>query len=126
MNPTDKKEEVLKEIPFLPGNDTWGGKVQIVRVTLPQENGPSRTFINKRLMFNANNRYINLPRHGIEEVVQAILAASESEREHHEALIAQLNANRPAHCGGPPKQTFDQPRRGNDRRRGRDDKGDWR
>lgn len=93
--PTDKKEEVLQEFDFLYGNEKWGGKVQVLRVSVPSENGgPPRKFINKRLVINSTGRYINLPRAGIEEVVTAILAASDLERQYHEALLEELN-NRP-------------------------------
>src|SRR5436853_1508093 len=95
----DKTEQVLQEFDFLYGNAKWSGKVQVLRVTVAGENGgPPRKFINKRLVINSTGRYINLPRAGIEEVVSAILAASDSERQYHEALLEEIN-NRP-HSGG--------------------------
>jgi hypothetical protein len=89
----DAKEEVLKEVSFLAGNTKWGGKVQVLRVTLSQADGSSRTFINKRLVFTNSGRFINLPRAGIEELLEAIEGASESEREYHEALLEDLNSS---------------------------------
>jgi hypothetical protein len=92
MDATEKTEEVIKEVPFLSDNDKWGGRVQVIRVTVPQSDGTSRVFINKRLMFNSNKRYINLPRNGVEEVVKAIGEASDAERVAHEALITEINS----------------------------------
>ncbi len=112
MNTTDKTEEVIKEVCFLSDNDKWGGKVQVIRVTVPQGDGTSRVFINKRLMFTGNQRYINLPRNGIEELTKAIVEASDAERVAHEALITELNA-RPSDR----KPTFNTPPSGRDRRR---------
>ena len=88
----EKKEEVIKEVPFLPDNEKWGGKVQILRVTVPQVDGTTRVFINKRLMFSGNQRYMNLPRNGTEDIVKAIEEASVFERTAHEALLAEINA----------------------------------
>ena len=108
----DKKEEILKEVPFLADNEKWGGTVQVIRVTAPQVDGTSRVFINKRLMFTGNSRYINLPRNGVEELVAAIMTATQVEREAHEEVIAQLNtrSNRSGE-----KQPFSQSQRGSRR-----------
>lgn len=92
MNIAAKKEEILKEVPFLKSSDKWGGVIQVIRVTVLQDDGsPDRVFINKRLMFTGSSRYINLPRNGIEEVIKAIVEATEVEREAHEAVLTHLN-----------------------------------
>ena len=92
MHTTEKTEQVISETPFLSDNDKWGGKVQVIRVTVPQGDGTSRVFINKRLVYNASQRYTNLPRNGIEELVSAIVAATQAEREAHETLITEINS----------------------------------
>lgn len=110
---SDKREEVLKEVVFLDGNAKWGGKVQVLRVSLAQPDGTTKTFINKRLCFNTG-RYINLPRAGIEEVLAALVAASTAEREHHEALLEELNIQRgPSRFSNGPREN---PRGGNHQR----------
>lgn len=115
----DKREEILREFPFRP-NDRWGGKIQLIRSTV-MVNGQERVYINKRLIFTESGRYINLPRDGVEEMVQAILAASEPEREYHEALMEEINQRRIKRS-----PDFESPRGGGRRRGGRDDRGDWR
>lgn len=87
----DKTEEIIKEVQFLPGNEKWGGKVQVLRVTVAQGDGTTRSFINKRLVFTSTGRYNNLPRNGCEEIVEAIKAASIAERVAHEALLTEIN-----------------------------------
>ena|SRR5271155_2077418 len=116
---SNKHEEVLERFPFKPGNEKWGGEIQIIRATVNQ-NGQERVYINKRLLFTGTGRYINLPRDGVEEMVAAILAASEPEQKYHEALMAEINQRTKRN------PSFEQPRRDVGRRRGgRDDKGDW-
>lgn len=118
-----RTEEILEEVPFLEGNVRWGGKIQILRVTFSEPDGTPRVFINKRLMLTSSNRYINLPRNGIEEMIQAIIAASESERAHHEALLTEINSRRT------PGRAVEKPTSNNtrrDHRRNRKHEGDYR
>jgi len=95
MMDKSRYEEVLNEYPFLPGNEKWGGKVQVLRITYRQPDGMERVFISKRLILNSSQRYMNLPRAGIEELIEAILSATEDEKVHHEALLAEINQRRP-------------------------------
>jgi hypothetical protein len=116
----DKKEEILQEFPFMVGNQRWGGSVQLIRATVIQD-GRERVYINKRLFFTDRGRYINLPRDGVEEMVAAILAASEPEKALHEALIVEINQRTRR------TPSFEPSRENRGRRgRGREDKGDWR
>jgi hypothetical protein len=114
----NKHEEILERFPFNTHNLKSGGEIQIIRATVIKD-GQERVYINKRLLFTGTGRYINLPRDGVEEMVDAIYAASEPEQRHHEALMAQINQRT--------KRTpnFDQ-KMDRSRRRGRDDKGDMR
>jgi hypothetical protein len=111
----DKVEEILFEAPFLQDNEQWGGRVAIVKVTVTPPGGPAQSFINKRLTFG-NNRYINLPRKGIEEVIEAVREASKAEREQFGTLIQELNSRRPPR-GGHSNRRSEESSGGNNRHR---------
>ena len=91
MEDEKKTEEIIESVPFLVGNDKWGGRVEVLRFTITQPDGTSRSFINKRLVFTATGRYNNLPRNGCDEIIEAIKSASIVEHAAHETLLREIN-----------------------------------
>jgi len=79
-------EKVVSKFEFLPGSRSWGGAVEVLKVT-GEEDRNEHIYIRMRV----GKRTIWLPRAALNQVIDAMVLANADAKARYSALIAKMN-----------------------------------